>query len=81
MMKPLAYGMVLTLFLQYTATNQNRLVYYIGLAVFIGFNILDNIGYRNISNKSYRYISSGENRICILCVSRQAFVKSGHNYM
>ena len=40
-----------------TCTKQNWYVYYIGSVVFISFNILYSIGYRNIGKKSYWYIS------------------------
>ena len=56
MMKHLAYGMALTLFLQFIQSKIG-FAYYIGSVVFIGFNILYSIGYRNIGKKSYRYIS------------------------
>ena len=49
-MKPLACGMYFF--------NLYKLVYYTGLAVFIGSNILYSISYRNIGKKSYRYISN-----------------------
>ena len=43
-------GIALTLFAAYA--KQNWFAYYIGSVVFIGSNILYNIGYRNIGKKS-----------------------------
>jgi len=48
-------------------TKQNWfIINYIGSVVFIGSNILHSIGYQNIGEKSYRYISIfyGKELIC-----------------
>ena len=56
MMKPLAYGIALALILQLIQSKTYVFVYYIGLVVVIGSNILCFIGYRNIGKRSYRYM-------------------------
>ena len=59
MMKPLAYGMALTLFLQLMQSNIDLLIIsdQLGLSALI---FLYSIGYRNIGKKSYRYISTAK---------------------